>query len=392
MEIYTFYVPVLSGLAFIISLIFFFAILSLAAHADEKPISKEEAGEPIVAILVAMRNEVENIPDLITSLRLQDYPIEKLQIMLIDDHSDDGTFDVAQGLIQDAPHFQLLKMPTDYKTNLKGKMRVLALGIERLSAEIILVTDADCVLPSGYISRLVRYFDPETGMVGGLTIPEKPGFIPGPPYKNTPFGKWQALDWLFLQVGSHGAARAGRPISILGNNMAFRKKVYEEIGGFEKIGFSVTEDFYLMQAIERTKKWKIKLAGDPELTIFTYPSPTFHAFLSQRTRWVRGGREARPLAYFYSILSTIAHSFIPLLFLSMQYNFVSATAIGLTLGIDFYVLRKTLKTLGLTSLLRHFIPFVIFHFTYILLMYIAIIFPIPVYWKGRRYSSADKSS
>ena len=117
-----------------------------------------------------------------------------------------------------------------------------------ISGEIILVTDADCQVNPGWAEAIVAHFTPETGMVGGVTLLE---------YPKDDSGFWarlQALDWLFLQAIASGMTGAGRPVSILGNNFAFRRAAYDETGGFRRIGFSLTEDMALMQAIAGLKQ------------------------------------------------------------------------------------------------------------------------------------------
>ncbi len=55
--------------------------------------------------------------------------------------------------------------------------------------------------------------------------------------------------FILLTVGG-GAINLGKPLSAIGNNMSYRKSAYLEVGGYEKIPFSVTEDFQLLMAIK----------------------------------------------------------------------------------------------------------------------------------------------
>ena len=68
------------------------------------------------------------------------------------------------------------------------------------------------------------------------------------------FSGMQAIDFVYLLIVAAGTINLGYPISCIGNNMSYRKKAYLETGGYEKLPFSVTEDFNLLMAIARLGK------------------------------------------------------------------------------------------------------------------------------------------
>ncbi|NOX88068.1 MAG: glycosyltransferase, partial [Calditrichaeota bacterium] len=257
-----------------ITLIFAILYLTIALIllAFPQPKARKVKARVRVAVLIAMRNEQEYIADCLTSLSRQDYDPAFFDVFILDDRSADRSPEIARKFTRRFSNFHLISVKNDLP-GLKGKMNVLAQGLKLIDHELVLITDADCAAPKTWISRMVSYFSPGVGMVGALTVLYPFDEIAvSDPQKNL-FAKVQALDWIFLQTLASANSNAGKPITILGNNFAFRKKTYEQVGGFEAIGFSVTEDFALMEAVRKKTSWKIIHTLDPENSIYSHPSP-----------------------------------------------------------------------------------------------------------------------
>ena len=129
---------------------------------------------------------------------------------------------------------------------LHGKANALHAAIETTTAEIVLVTDADCAAPPLWARATAAPFaDAAVGLVCGLArLDPRPG---------RPFDRVQALDWTLLMGAVSALAEAGVPATGMGNNMAVRRTVYDAVGGYPALPFSVTEDFTLVRAVaERT--------------------------------------------------------------------------------------------------------------------------------------------
>ena len=375
--------PLLSSLALALALGYFFAALYMLSYPSPDKVKKENPSLS-VAVLVAMRNEERTIAHCLEALEKQDYPTHLYNVYVIDDQSTDRSVDIASAFVQRSPHFHLIKVRAE-KDGLRGKMNALAQAMEAVEADIILITDADCIVPSSWISTHCAYFDRNTGMVGALTLLEPPDFISTPHYSGNFFAKLQALDWIYLQSVAAASSNASKPITILGNNFGFRKKAYDETGGFKALGFSPTEDFVLMRAIERLGNWEIKHTLDKDNTIFSYPADGLAEFFRQRLRWVIGGRQARPWGYFIMGLAFLTYLFIILILAFAQYNLLSAGAIGLVLGIDYLIIKQQTRKTGLNRLLTLFFPYEIFHFAYTLFFGLIAFLPLKIKWKGREF-------
>jgi cellulose synthase/poly-beta-1,6-N-acetylglucosamine synthase-like glycosyltransferase len=90
----------------------------------------------------------------------------------------------------------------------------------------------------------------------------------------------------------HGLARAGlglkQPLGCFGNNLSVRKNVFDKIGGYDKINFSVTEDLALFQAVYNSGS-KIRYVCSYSSTVDTLPCKNIKEYFMQHHRWVIGG-------------------------------------------------------------------------------------------------------
>lgn len=363
-----------SQIALAISLGYFF--LKLYLLSNKGPEKKSLTELPIVTVLIPFRNEEKNIVSCCESLIDLDYPADKIEIFLLNDSSEDESVKRAAEKVKSYNHINIIHIQEE-KNNLKAKMNVLAQGAKLAKGEFIFVTDADCRPSSGWIKKSLEYFNDEIALLSGFTILNSS--------INSIFMILQKLDWVFLQSLAYAASNSGRPITVIGNNLVFRKKVYEELGGFEKIGFSITEDHALMKAILDGTDYNVCYVQDNEAIVESLPVKNFTAFLRQRLRWVKGGLNGNLFAYFLINSIFITHLLVIILFISGFMNYYTAIAIGLIIGVDYIFLKSNLRSLELTYLKKYFLLYEIFYFIYPVILFILIPFSKTITWKGRKY-------
>lgn len=375
--------PELSWIADIVlalGLGYFFTSIYLLSHPQ--PGWKTPFRLPNVAVVVAMRNEADHITECLRSLKEQTYPGHLYRVYIADDRSTDASKQIVNSFIQNDDRFRLISITED-KFNLKGKINVLAQVLDQIDTEIVLITDADCIVSPKWIGTFVDYFEDDTGIVGGLTMLTPLSFTNIAKIKFNIFKNIQALDWLLLQTIAASSSNASLPITILGNNFGFRLKAYKDVGTFKELGFSVTEDYALMRAIEKTRQWKIKYTLDVGNTVFSYPLDNLKQFYQQRKRWIIGGKGMRGWGYFITGLSTLAHFGMVLCFVLMQWKISAALGIGLIIGSDYFILNRQLKKLSIKGLNKYFIPFEIFYMAYLIFFGLTFPFMKKIRWKDR---------
>jgi cellulose synthase/poly-beta-1,6-N-acetylglucosamine synthase-like glycosyltransferase len=344
-------------------------LLRIGIHAHPS-ISDQQ---PSVSICVAARNEEKHILTLLKSLVKLTYPKSLLEVIIVNDNSTDKTLPYIEIYSRKNEIISVLNITDSYE-GLTGKMNALAQGIRKAKGEIILVTDADCLVPPDWVEQYVANFTPDTGMVGGLTLLTPRGF----------WGIVQFLDWLFLQAIAAGATAIGLPITILGNNFAFRKKVYEEVGGFVSIGFSVTEDMALLKAISRKTAWRIKYVLHRQTAIQSEPVPSVKAFYNQRKRWIIGGRRVSWWGYLLMVTAFLTHLIMVAIWPLKLLSTAAIVLVLLCILADFFLLFTILCRIGQKRYALFFPIFELFYILYTLGFSFLFILPSRVDWKGRQ--------
>ncbi|MGD9897631.1 MAG: glycosyltransferase [Calditrichaceae bacterium] len=372
----------ITELSLVLGIAYFFTAHYLMSQ--KSPQKTEPKKLPEISILVAMRNEEKNIAQCLHSLEEQNYPVHLFRVIIIDDRSDDRSVEITAEFVKRNENFRSISIQEDLD-GLHGKMNALSQALEQVESDIVLITDADCIVPNSWIRTYASYFNQNTGMAGGLTALVPLEFMTVRDDSMSLFAKIQALDWLFLQSIASGTSNAGKPVTILGNNFGFRMSAYHETGGFKKLGFSITEDFALMKAIEKTENWEIIHTQDAANTIFSSPVKTMKDFYQQRQRWISGGKSARPWGYFLMTLSLIAHISIILVFSFSQWNASAGAGIGFILGIDYLMIKQQTRRLNIKYLNRYFLHFEIFYILYTVIFGVLFFIPKKIVWKDRSY-------
>ena len=242
---------------------------------------KQEANIPteFVSIIVPFRNEEKNILNTYNSLINQNYSAEKFEIIFVNDSSDDKSLQ----LLENLPHRNnvfIYSVPNDYSIN-AHKKRAIRFGIGKSKGEIIVTTDADCLHKKDWLMNLLKYMDNKTG------------FISGPvefSFDENLFSKMQRLEFAGLVITGAGLIGAGEPIICNAANIAYRKKVFDEVGGFiYQMSLSSGDDELLMQKIHRDTDYEIKFALDKNAIVSTEANQSLKDFYHQRKRWASKG-------------------------------------------------------------------------------------------------------
>jgi cellulose synthase/poly-beta-1,6-N-acetylglucosamine synthase-like glycosyltransferase len=326
-----------------------------------------------VSILIAARNEEKNILSCLQSIVNQNYPVEKLQILVGDDSSEDQTEFIVKSFIQDHPHFQYHKI-NGVICNLYGKQNVLAQLAHHANGNIIVITDADITHHPDWLSHLIAPLQNDNiGIVSGATIVN-------------PMDCWsslQSIDWLIGMITVKAMDELGLAITSVGNNMAFSRKAYDAVGGYENLPFSITEDYLLFDAI-RKKGFGWKWLFDKRVLNLSAPIPDWRTLIHQRSRWFKGGSSGPWYALVLFGYYTLAN---PILILSLL---LFNTTIILELFFCKYISDIILIISGclLTQkrvILRYMLWYPVYSVLTSLIIGMYLLLPMKVIWKGRKY-------
>jgi cellulose synthase/poly-beta-1,6-N-acetylglucosamine synthase-like glycosyltransferase len=236
---------------------------------------------PFVSVVVPARNEEANIEHCVRSLMASTYSRERFEVVVVNDRSSDRTSEILSMLQAEFPHLIIHNTLEDLSnSNLQGKPRAVHQGITRSRGEIILMTDADCIVAPTWIQTVTQvYAKPEVGLVAAFTI------VTG----NRFFDTLQMLEWTINNTMASAGVGLKQPMGCFGNNLSVRRSVYVSLGGYERIAFSVTEDLALLQAVHHAG-YEVRYLCDIAAKIDTMPCPDLAAFAKQHHRWVNGGK------------------------------------------------------------------------------------------------------
>ena len=327
---------------------------------------------PSATIIVAARNEERNILRTLQSLDKLEYPEGKLQILIVDDQSTDSTGKIIDEFIADKKIFS--KITTEeHHTKLIGKMRALAYAIKEATGEIILTTDADCEVKPQWAKTVCSYYFDDVALVAGVTTQTAEKWFYG----------MQAIDFVYLLAAGSGCTNLNYPISCIGNNMSFRKSAYDEVGGYEGLPRSVTEDFTLMNAIYNLKKYKVLFPIDIEALVTSVPCTTLKSLIRQKKRWGVGG-----LGVPFRGFVIMFFGFTTNLLVLLTPFFFSSTWLVLAvfkIALDYFYLYPVHLKLGISNNLKYFFHFEIYYLIYVVLLPFIVLPNRKVIWKGREY-------
>ncbi len=259
------------------------AVLCIVARGFKRLQPGVSSRQPPVTVMVAARNEAACIATCLEHLLRQDYPRERLEIIIVDDRSSDDTGRIVRRFADRHAHLKFVRI-TERSATMAPKKYALDLAIKQAKGEIILTTDADCRPQAGWVRCMVRHFQPQVGMVAGYNpyeTPENTGNL---------FQEMLALDYFAMAAVAAASAGAGFPMSCSGGNLAYRKSIYRECGGFGRFANTISgDDDLFMQHVHETTNWKIRYALEPETQAPTAPPATFRDFLRQRIRYASKG-------------------------------------------------------------------------------------------------------
>jgi len=226
--------------------------------------------QPTVSIVIPVRNGEATIGALLESLQKVDYDQNKVEVIVVDGNSTDKTREIV----------------TKYPFKLfiedgEGLNAARNTGIKNSGGEVIAFTDADCIVPSNWIRKMVENFrDPQVWCIGGNIKGCEDDFLSRyadntvmPVMRS--FKRRQVLSMIKLFFNYPA-----------GCNMAFRRKALEEVGYFDE-GLRYGADD--LELVERVGKAGRKIVLDPSVLVLHKHRSTLKGLLKQTFNYGRGG-------------------------------------------------------------------------------------------------------
>jgi len=239
---------------------------------------------PSFSVVVPLRNEEKVVSRLLEALVRMDYPSDKVEVVLVEDGSIDGTAEICEEYERRyCGRVRLLR-----KEQSSGKPSALNYALPFLRGDIVAVFDADSVPEKDVLSSVVPYFDDSSvAAVQGrnLSINSETNML-------TKFVSHEEAVW--FEAYLRGKDALNLFVHLKGSCQFVRREVLEGLGGWD--GHSLSEDIEISAKLT-AKGYRIRYASD--VRSWQESTETIGQMFGQRARWFRGWMET---AYKYGKL------------------------------------------------------------------------------------------
>ena len=228
-----------------------------------------------VSVLVAARNEAENISKTIEDLLAQQYDSGLTELIFIDDHSTDQTAEIIRSYASRG--VKLIQLNEDQPLN-SYKKKAIQTAIAEATGTLMVTTDADCRMGPDWLATIVGFYEAhQYKMISSpVTYFEEKSF----------FERAQTLEFLYL-IGL-GASTIGnkKPSTCNGANLAYERAAFYEVGGFKGIDdLASGDDELLLHKMAARFGGHIGFLKHEDAVVYTHPKETLKEFIQQRKRW-----------------------------------------------------------------------------------------------------------
>lgn len=268
---------VISYISLILTVLYLFVVLAFIRgwHKLVYYVPKNKVLTTKVSVLIAARNEAENIAKTIEDLIAQRYDKELTELVFIDDHSTDDTAEIIRSYASSG--VKLIQLNEDQPLN-SYKKKAIQTAIAAASGTLIVTTDADCRMGPDWLSTIVSFYeDHNYKMISSpVTYFEENSF----------FERAQTLEFLYL-IGL-GASTIGnkKPSTCNGANLAYERNAFYEVGGFKGIDdLASGDDELLLHKMAARFENGIGFLKNEAAVVYTHPKATLKEFIQQRKRW-----------------------------------------------------------------------------------------------------------
>ena len=220
-------------LLFVLQMYFYIRYLAAPARKmrRDKIANDQMVNAPGVSVILAAHNESYNLSQYLQALLSQDYPL--YEVIVVDDGSEDSTRDVVERYMTSDPRLKMSFVPYGARVRSTKKLAI-TLAAKAAKYDYLLLTDADCVPESSHwISEMMSGFQLST-VNSQLSTDIVLGFGAYFMHKSH-LNRLIQFDTLFNGLHYLGAALCGHPYMGVGRNLAYKKSLFFESGGFSHL-------------------------------------------------------------------------------------------------------------------------------------------------------------
>ena len=266
-----------------------------------KPVTVNRSFTPSVTftVLIPARNEEKNIAACLQSMQQLNYPKALVEIIVIDDFSEDQT----AAVVQQFAHTRLIALKDVVKEKINSyKKKAIEIGIQHSTGEYIVTTDADCTVPENWLLNFAWMIEQQQCefIAAPVAMKEESSFIK----------LFQSLDFLSLQGITAASVGAGFHSMCNGANLCYSKKAFAAVNGFKDVDHIASgDDMLLMYKIQQQFPGRVHFCHSPESIVNTNPVETVKQFFQQRIRWASKADKYNDKRIFWVLLLVYLFNF-----------------------------------------------------------------------------------
>lgn len=312
----------------IITVLYLLLILALAFGFDTIETFKVEdiKAETKFSVIIPFRNEAENLPELLESIKLLKYPKSHYEIIFVNDDSNDDSVEIISKVLDTISKTNEItqtniRIINNIRTSNSPKKDAITSVITIAKYDWIVTTDADCILPKFWLDTIDCFIQKKhcKMVVAPVTYFKVNSFLK----------RFQILDFLSLIVATIGGFGIGRPFLCNGANLAYSKALFIALDGFKgNDAIASGDDIFLLQKAIKEDKKAVRFLKSRSAIVKTKPQQTLHKLISQRKRWA-----AKTSSY-----NSVFGKLVGLIVLLMNATLVSGLALALFGLLDYTAL------------------------------------------------------
>ncbi len=230
-----------------------------------------------ISIIIPARNEEHNIEDCLQSILKNNYPAHLLEIIVVDDHSTDGTAAIVKKYA--SQNVKLISLSDHISTKINSyKKKAIEIAVAQATGKLIITTDADCIVAPKWLQTIAAFYEEKN-----------PAFIAAPVAIDCSWSFiqiFQSLDFMTLQGITAAVVNKKKITMCNGANMAYERAAFYEVGGFAGIdNIASGDDMLLMHKIYKQYPARVMFLKAAAGIVKTTAVNTIKEFFNQRIRW-----------------------------------------------------------------------------------------------------------
>ena len=235
------------------------------------------------SVIIPFRNEAENLPQLLKSIRDLAYPKALVEFILVNDNSTDSSVKTVKEVLDTiVPKNKIsltnIHIINNIRSSNSPKKDAILTAISVAKNNWVLTTDADCILPKKWLLTLDNFIQKN-----------KPEMVVAPvnySVKNSFLEQFQLLDFMSLQGTTIGGFGIDFPFLCNGANLAYKKETFLKLNGFEGNNTIASgDDIFLFEKFLAADKKGVQFLKSKDAMVSTFPVKTVSNLIQQRVRW-----------------------------------------------------------------------------------------------------------